>query len=100
MNTDLLRYIQKNYPSLSNLTWLQEFTTMDGEELFEENCLRNMFKDRLLNTVLHYPIEINSALLPFEVYEDTTLVALGYMNEENQNIVYLKYRNQILINLL
>lgn len=100
MNTDLLIYIQKTYPALSNLTWLQEFTTMHGEEVFEDNSLQIMFKNRTLKTVLHYPAEMNSMILPFEIYEDTSIIAMGYMNDESQNILYLKHGKAVLINLL
>lgn len=100
MNTELLTYIQNTYPTLSNLTWLQESTTMHGEELFEDNSLQIMFANRTLNTVLHYPVEINSVILPFEIYENGHIIAMGYMNDENQNVLYLKHEKSILINLL
>lgn len=100
MNVDLIAYIKKHFPELSTATWSEEAVSMNGEELFEDVAFQSLFENRRLNTLLYYPIEINSAILPFEIYEEKTLVALGYMTDDTQNILYLKHNSEALVHLL
>ena len=100
MNTKLKIYIKKHFPELSTLTWSDEAVSMSGDELFEDTKLKLLYENESLDTRLYYPIEINSAILPFEIYKEETLVALGYTNDESQNIIYFKHGAETLINHL
>ncbi|CAD2071641.1 SAUGI family uracil-DNA glycosylase inhibitor [Jeotgalicoccus meleagridis] len=100
MNTKLKIYIKKYFPELSTLTWSDEAVSMSGDELFEDTKLKSLYENESLDTRLYYPIEINSAILPFEIYKEETLVALGYTNDESQKIIYFKHGAETLINHL
>lgn len=100
MNTKLTAYIMKHFPELSTLTWSDEAVSMSGEELFEDTKLKLLYENQSLDTRLYYPIEINSAILPFEIYKDKTLIALGYMTDDTQNIIFLKRDKETLVNRL
>lgn len=100
MNAGLMAYIKKHFPELSTTTWSEEAVSMDGEELFEDGTFQTLFENKCLDTMLYYPIEINSAILPFEIYEEKTLIALGYMTDDTQNIIFLKHDTETLVNLL
>lgn len=100
MHTAMTDYIKRHFSELSNVTWSEEAVTLTGEELFEDAKFRVLYEDTLLDTRLYYPIEINSAILPFEIYKEETLVALGYTNDDSQKIIYFKHGAETLINHL
>lgn len=99
MHTALKDYMNQVF-NVSNVTWSEESITMSGEELFEQEKFRRIYNGIYLDTLLYYPVEINSALLPFEVYKDRTLICLGYLSESTQNIIYLQHNNDVILNLL
>ena len=100
MNTKLKVYIKKHFPELSTLTWSDEAISMSDDELFEDTKLKSLYENESLDTRLYYPIEINSVILPFEIYKKETLVGLGYTNDESQKIIYFKNGAETLINHL
>src|SRR5699024_7598394 len=100
MNTKLAAYIKKHFPKLSTLTWSDEAVSMSGDELFEDTKLKSLYENESLDTRLYYPVEINSAILTFDIYKEETLVAQNYTNDESQKIIYFKHGAETLINHL
>lgn len=100
MIKELRRYITCHFEELEQCSWSEEALSMNGDELFEHAEFKSLFEDRLLHTKLYYPNEINSAILPFEIHFEDTLVGLGYMDDEKQNLILLRYEEEDLINLV
>lgn len=100
MNERLKQYILTLQPQLSNVEWSTEAVTQSGEELFTDTCHQSIYQSILLDTLLYYPTNLNVEFFPFEVRLNDTIVALGYLDEHSQNIIYLMSDNQVLIDLL
>lgn len=100
MHQTLSKYINIRFEEMKQCSWSEEAVTMTGDELFECEKLKLLFKDQMLDTTLYYPIEINSAILPFEIQKNSELIGLGYMDEEKQYLILLRYKDEELINLM
>lgn len=96
----LNRYIKKNIPSLDNAQWSTESVTQSGEDLFADLKYQQLYEDIMLDTLLYYPDNMNTEICPFEVKQHGTIIALGYLDEINQNIIYLKANDEVIINLI
>ena len=96
----LTYYIKKNIHSLDNAQWSTESVTQSGEELFADLRYQQLYENIMLDTLLYYPDNMNTEICPFEVRHNGTIIALGYLDEINQNIIYLKANDEVIINLI
>lgn len=99
MEQQLKEYMEKHYDKQPDL-WLSEAFTLSCEETFQKAEYQQLFGDKELTHELYYNSEDNEPIFPFEVYDDQTLIALGYMIEDQQHILYLQHNNYIIINQL
>lgn len=77
--------------------WLSESFTLPSEETFQEAQFQLLFEGKELGHYLYYSETDDDSFFPFEVYDGQTLIALGYMIEDQQHLLYLKYNNEVLV---
>lgn len=99
MKQQLKEYMKKYYDKQPDL-WLSEAFTLSCEETFHKNEHQQLFDGKELTHELYYYSADDEPIFPFEVYDEQTLIAFGYMIEDQQNILYLQHNNDIIINQL
>lgn len=99
MNPKLRSYIDKHFEHTSGV-WLQESFILSSNETFRRTDLQQLFRDCSLSHNLYYSDTDIDPFFPFEIYDDNDLIALGYMEEDEQHLLYLQHNKQVLINEL
>ncbi len=92
MNEQLYQYVMNKYPEMQEQQWQAESTALGAEDVFSELTYQEQFQGQMFDTVLYYPTDDQSdiELYPFEVFKGEALIALGYMNKNNQYIIYVQ----------
>lgn len=96
MNEKLYTYILHNFKNETD-EWSFESFALSSEETFQNTDFQQLFQDQELFHKLYYSNTDNESLFPFEIYVNDTTVALGYMIEDEQHLLYLKHNENILI---
>lgn len=74
-----------------------ESFALSSIETFQDPHIQSLFPDQEMTHNLYYYTTDNAPIFPFEIYHNQKLVALGYMIEDEQHILYLKHGNKTLI---
>lgn|SRR5699024_4418472 len=96
MHQKLKQYITRHFKK-SEDEYLSESFVLPSTETFQSPQFQRLFDDQSLSHQLYYSTTDDEPFFPFEVYQDDTLIALGYMEEDKQHILYLKHDDEILV---
>lgn len=96
MNEKLYTYIRDHFKKTTD-DWSFESFTLSSEETFQNTDFQQLFQDQEMSHKLYYSSIDNESLFPFEIYVDDTTVALGYMMEDEQHLLFLEHNENILI---
>lgn len=91
MHEELERYINDHFPGTKNEEWESEAIILSREETFADPSIQENYSDEIFETLLFYPCTMvnKEELYPFEISHEEKLIALGYMYEGQQHILYL-----------
>ena len=99
MHIKLQQYITDHLKK-SEMNYLSESFILSSTETFQSRQYQRLFENQSLSHQLYYSTTDDEPFFPFEVYQDDTLIALGYMMEDEQHILYLKHDDKILVEAL
>lgn len=99
MHTMLKQYIT-NHLKKSEAEYSSESFVLSSAETFQSPQFQQLFEGQDLAHQLYYSSTDDTPFFPFEIYQDDTLIAIGYMMEDEQYILYLQHNDNILIEKL